>query len=186
MRSDTLPKQSAISYLRGLAVIHALLATAMTKPVLNEYRVRQQERLDDLLATLEAAGVTGFPEVPQSAAAALRLGDELLLATPDPIFLLGACYVLEGSQLGAQILKHHLAAALELPADQLLYHAASTTTARQRWDAFRTGLDGMDLTEAQAESIIRTAQLTFEGIGILARASYSFDTEAGVVLQRNT
>lgn len=164
LQNDSLPKQSPVSYLRGLSVIHALLATAITAPTLAEYRIRQHERLDDLVAMLENNGAATMSDIPQATDAALQLGDELLrLPTDDHISLLGACYVLEGSQLGGQVLRDHLAKALDLPPDQVAYHGATGKEARQRWDAFRHGLDLMDLTEEQAIAMIHAASVTSKG-----------------------
>lgn len=177
LKADALPRQSAVSYLRGLAVVHALVETALARHSQGTLGPWQPGagRLEDLQATLEAAGGTAFPDIVEAAEAALELGDRLLLRSGQPAAMLGPYYVLEGSQLGGELLRRHFAVALGLPTDRLAYFRDDHATLRRGWQAFRSALDGLDPGAEAVAAMVAAAQETFEGIGRLAAAAYPYD-----------
>ncbi len=165
LRADELPVQSAVSYLRGLAIVHAVLESCLSgrSGLSHELWRPGMERLPELLATFEAADVARLPDVPRAIDAALRLGDRILLAAHEPVRLLGPLYVLEGSQLGGQVLRRHLAAALGLATSRVAY-GGDGSTVQARWRSFKDALDALRLGTAEVEGILAAAQATFDGI----------------------
>ncbi len=172
LRADELPVQSVVSYLRGLAIVHAVLESCLNggSGLSRELWRPGMERLPELLATFEAADVARLPDVPRAIDAALRLGDRILLAAHEPVRLLGPLYVLEGSQLGGQVLRRHLAAALGLAKSRVAYGGEGSTVPA-RWRSFKDALDALPLGSCEVEGILAAAQATFDGIAGLAQAA---------------
>jgi heme oxygenase len=176
LRAEELPVQSAVSYLRGLAIVHAVLESCLSgrSGLSRELWRPGMERLPELLATFEAADVAGLPDVPRAIDAALRLGDRILLAAHEPVRLLGPLYVLEGSQLGGQVLRRHLAAALGLAPSRVAYGGEGAAV-QARWRSFEGALDSLRLETAEVEGILAAAQATFDGISELAQAAFPYE-----------
>ncbi len=176
LRADELPVQSVVSYLRGLAIVHAVLESCLNggSGLSRELWRPGMERLPELLATFEAADVARLPDVPRAIDAALRLGDRILLAAHEPVRLLGPLYVLEGSQLGGQVLRRHLAAALGLAKSRVAYGGEGSTVPA-RWRSFKDALDALPLGSCEVEGILAAAQATFDGIAGLAQAAFPYD-----------
>ena len=175
MRRDDLPRQCAVSYLRGLTIVHAVLESCLSSasaglPILQRAQAR---RSASLRATLEAADTAGLPDIPRAIDAAIRLADRILLAAHQPEALLGPLYVLEGSQLGGQILRRHLATALDIAPERISYIAEPKTVAAE-WASLRRDLDGLELPEQAVEAVLRAAEATFEGIAELAASAYPY------------
>lgn len=177
LKTGTLPRQSALSYLRGLGVVHALVETALQRNVGDAFGPWQpgSGRLEDLEATLEAAGAAGYPDVPDATEAAIELGDRILLRSGDRAALLGPYYMLERSQLEGEMLRKHFAAVLGLSTDRVLYFRDDHATLKRGWQTFGRALDGLDLDAESIESTVRAAQETLEGIGRLAEAAFPYD-----------
>lgn len=175
MRSDVLPRQSVVSYLRGLAIVHAVLESCLgSAPASLQILKRpQMRRAASLRSTLAAAGATDLPDIPRAIDAAIRLADRILLVAHRPAALLGPLYVLEGSQLGGQILRRHLAAALGGAPEHIAYIAEPKALAAG-WAVFRRELDDLELPEPEVEAVLRAAEATFEGIADLATGAYPY------------
>lgn len=176
LRGDGLPRQSAVSYLRGLAIVHAVLESclASSPSSLRILKRPKVQRTASLRATLAAAGATALPDVPRAIDAAIRLADRVLLAAEPPAALLGPLYVLEGSQLGGQVLRRHLAVALGVAPEHIAYIAEPAAVAIE-WAEFRRELDDLELPEPEVEAVLRAAEATFEGIADLAASAFPYE-----------
>lgn len=175
LRRDDLSRQCAISYLRGLMIVHAVLESCLSSAPANLRILKRPQmlRTASLRATLEAADAAGLPDIPRAIDAAIRLADRILLAAHRPTALLGPLYVLEGSQLGGQILRQHLAVALGVAPERVAYIAEPKAIATE-WAAFRRELDALALPEQEVEAVLRAAEATFDGIADLATGVYPY------------
>ena len=178
LTNHDLPKQSAVSYLRGMAVIHSTLETSLLRTAGADFGPWHQRcrRLDDLLATLANAGVAELPDIPGAVEASIDLADRILLDSGEVTTLLGYLYVLEGSQLGGQLLRRHFAAALGVEPDQVRYYTRDRRTLQTRWSKFRQQLDALELDEQGLEPMLEAARACFNGIGELARSCFPFES----------
>ena len=169
-----LPRQSAVSYLRGMAVIHSTLETSLLRTAGADFGPWHEgcRRLDDLLATLGNAEVAELPDIPGAVEASIDLADRILLDSGEATTLLGYLYVLEGSQLGGQLLRRHFAAALGIESEQVLYYTRDRKTLKARWSQFRQRLDALDIDEASLAQMLEAARSCFEGISELARSCF--------------
>jgi heme oxygenase len=84
--------------------------------------------------------------------------------TSNPIALLGALYVLEGSTNGGRFLARSLRQAWNLDGDGLSYFDPYGEEQPQRWAAFKRDMDGADFDADQEASILEMARATFIAI----------------------
>lgn len=127
-----------------------------TAAVVAEYQFQEGYLRGDL----EYLGVAERPE-PLPATQAFTAYIERL-AREQPVALLGVHYVLEGSNNGSRFLARSISAALGLTdgqGTQFLdpYGAAQ----RERWQAFREGMNGLRLAPDQREAMVEAAKQTF-------------------------
>ena len=163
------PKQSVVAYLRGLAVIHAVLERSLEleAPGLWEPGLA---RLPALLADLESCGAAQFPDIDAAVDAALSHADAILADGKHPPSLAGHFYVLEGSMLGGQTQAGLFSAALGTPKRQLAYFDAGTEGVPARWKRVKQRLDAIPASEAGAVEV--SARAAFGGVGKLAAACF--------------
>lgn len=84
-------------------------------------------------------------------------------ADGDPEFLLGVHYVLEGSTNGGQFIARRLREVFDLEgAVGCSYFNPHGAAQRERWTAFRSGLDGLTLHAGDADRIEGGARYMFE------------------------
>lgn len=135
------------------------------EPRLSAMFAAHHRRLANYDADLAVFGVAEEHRAPLPAAhaAAGWIGS---LAASSPIALLGVLYVIEGSTNGGQFLSRILSKAFGSAANAGLSsldpHGGHT---RERWGAFRVGLDGLTLSTSECEAIIAAARETFDRIG---------------------
>ncbi len=82
----------------------------------------------------------------------------------DPVALLGALYVLEGSTNGGRFLARALRKSWNLEGDGLAYFDPYGDEQPQKWATFRRDMDEASLNADQQESIIEMAKATFLAI----------------------
>ncbi len=172
LAEGTLPKQSAVSYLRGLAIVHAVLERSLELAAIPGLWDPALARLPALLDDLAGCGATGLPDIDPAIDAAIALGDAILLDTDHPARLAGRLYVLEGSLLGGQILKGWFAAALGAPDTTLAYFTPGPEGAGRRWQQVKQRLDALPL-EYLPEAIA-AAKATFAGIEQMAIGCFPY------------
>jgi heme oxygenase len=78
---------------------------------------RASPKVHLLVADLEALGAERIPSVTGAIQGALDYGTEILTSADDPLSLVGALYVLEGSQNGGIALKREYARCTGIPED---------------------------------------------------------------------
>lgn len=179
LRTGELPRASMVSYLRGLAILHAVVETALARGFGASYGPWRagSTRVDDLLATLEVAGAEALPDVPRAVTAALAWADAVLLASRSGAALLGTHYVLEGSQLGGHVLRAHVAAALGVAPDWVTYFTGDRAALDRRWAAYRSDLDALDLGDAEGDELIEAARAAYAGVEAIAAGAFPFQED---------
>jgi heme oxygenase len=86
----------------------------------------------------------------------------------NPVALLGALYVLEGSTNGGRFLARALRQSWNLDGDGLAYFDPYGDEQPQRWAAFKRDMDGASFAAEQQEAIIEMAKSTFRAIAELS------------------
>lgn len=163
-----LPKQAAVSYLRGLAVIHGALERTLSRSAPPAFWSPADARLEAVISDLEAAGASGMPDIPAASDAALDAADRVMSHGDALGPLAGTLYVVEGSLLGGQALASPLAAALGAPGRALAYYAPGAA----RWRSFKGRLDALAVEEKGA---IEAALATFNEVTRLAEACWPYE-----------
>jgi heme oxygenase len=82
----------------------------------------------------------------------------------DPVALLGALYVLEGSTNGGRFLARALRKSWNLDAEGLSYFDPYGDEQPQRWAAFKRQMDEASLDVGQEDAIVEMAKVTFHAI----------------------
>lgn len=166
-----LPKQAAVSYLRGLAAIHGALERTLSRSAPPAFWNPADARLEALISDLEAAGASGMPDIPAASDASLDAADRIMSHGDALGPLAGTLYVVEGSLLGGQVLAAPLAAALGAPGRALAYYAPGAA----RWRGFKGRLDALVIPE---EGAIKAALATFRDVTRLADACHPFEASS--------
>ena len=176
LQAGELPRTSMVSYLRGLSIVHAVLETNFARRFGRSYGPWRagSTRVEDLLATLEAAGATALPDVSRVLEAALTWADAVMLDSHRGPALLGAHYVLEGSQLGGRVLREHVAGALGIAPEQVTYFSGDGTAIDRRWAQYRVDLDALELDEGEQDTLIGAAQAAYAGVASIAAAAFPY------------
>ena len=176
LRAGELPRTSLVSYLRGLTIVHAGLETALSRRFGASYGPWRagSTRVDDLMATLEAAGATGMPDVPRAVDAALAWADTVMLESERGPALLGMHYVLEGSQLGGHVLRDRVAGALGVAPERVTYYRGDAALLGPRWEAYRADLNAMGLDGDEQEVLIEAAHVAYDGVEAVASAAFPY------------
>jgi heme oxygenase len=82
----------------------------------------------------------------------------------NPVALLGALYVLEGSTNGGRFLARALRQSWDLDGDGLSYFDPYGEEQPQRWAAFKRDMEEASFAADQQEAIIEMAKMTFQAI----------------------
>jgi heme oxygenase len=177
LQAGALEKIALISWLRCLAVVHAVLERELSRTshrrirTLGALTVPKIPFLVDDLAAMEA---NGLPSVMPALRIAIDFAAEILTAAADPLTLVGCLYVLEGSQIGGLALKPAYGRCLGESGLQLSYVGCYGGDTEARWDAFRACLDSFALENAEAESVVNAASRCFEQIGNICTALHPY------------
>jgi heme oxygenase len=177
LHAGSLPKLAVVSFLRSLAIIHAVLERNITQalgPRLASLSIVTQPKVPLLVADLEALGAASLPSVSAAIDGALLYGAEILTLAVNPMSLVGILYVLEGSQNGGIVLKQAYARCLEIPEEQLSYIGCYGRKTKAHWAAFSKVLNSLTLSEEQRTDVVRSAILCLERIGAVCAALYPY------------
>lgn len=177
-----LPRELFIRQLQALAMIHRALERALAVNDDPAVRLVWNDGLAKLpllkrdLAALEASEPD--PDDPAIIAARRCVDDISTTNQSDPIALLGFLYVLEGSTLGATILRKHLTAMYDIDETTgLAYYSPYGNAVMPHWQQFKADMNAIDLTEAQTHSVIDAAKRMFAHIGsVLTALSAELET----------
>jgi heme oxygenase len=177
LHTGSLPKPAIVSFLRSLSIIQAVLerslSTISSGPIAELSR-HASPKVHLLVADLEALGAESIPSVTGAIQGALDYGAEILTTADDPLSLVGALYVLEGSQNGGIALKHDYAQCTGVPEDRLSYIGCYGTATAVRWSAFCGVLNALALTDDQANQVAQSAVLCFERLENICAALYPY------------
>jgi len=124
LHDGDLPALAIVSFLEGLAIIHAVLERSLAEVLggpIAELRQHVQPKIPLLLADLDTLGAASLPSISSAIEGALGYAADILTKADNPFTLIGPLYVLEGSQNGGLALKRAYASCLGVPKDQLSY-----------------------------------------------------------------
>lgn len=131
-------------------------------------------------ADLYTKDVAGLSAAPRSGASAPEAAFTARLsgwASTDPIALLGALYVLEGSTNGGPFIQK--AMARSMPGVTLSALNPHGPDQAPRWTAFKTAIDGLGLTRDRQDAVVRAAAETFSALCSIMSASTAGLAPAG-------
>lgn len=152
---DRLAAQHAAAGRVQLAVEHAL--DAATSPEVRAV-YRDHHRRSALYAR-DVLGLGAAPDAGASPEEAAFVSQIAAWASNDPVALLGALYVLEGSTNGGPFIQK--AVARVSPGLSLTALNPHGDQQAPRWAQFKTALDALSLTGPQQDSVVRAASATF-------------------------
>lgn len=187
LAAGRLALESYVGQLRALAVIHSVLEHALTdctdervtavwRPDMRKFALLQQD-----LRYFEPRAVADLKE---AAEIALQTAEHLrLLAIGQPLALLGSIYVLEGSTLGAAVVRPLVARAFLLTEnDGLAYLRPYGDHAPDRWSAFRERMNALTLSAGDRSQIVTEAVAFFGRLETLFIALHPFSSESRTFL----
>ncbi len=182
-----LPLESYAGLLRALACIHRALETGIAAAAAPAVRQVWQDGMRKLpllqrdLSFFEPRVLADIHGATTAAEAAARFISEE--AAENPLALLGCLYVLEGSTMGAAVLHPRFARAFLLAGeDGLAYLRNYGAEAGARWAQFSGRMNGLCLSQAEREWIVRTAQQFFARLKALHEALFPFLEDSKVYL----
>ena len=156
------------AYLGQLYQVHQSLESALENnrevhPAIGALATADRMRIPDLDRDLEFYGFDhGRIAVGD---AARRFSDQIReIEKLDPVALLGALYVLEGSTNGGRFLARTLRKSWNLDGEGLAYFDPYGDEQPQMWAAFRREMEEATFEADQEEAIIEMAKSTFQAI----------------------
>jgi len=176
----SLPALAVVTWLRSLALVHAVLARALAAcgdPAVAALAPWAADKLPLLVADLAAHGNETVPTIGPAIEQALACGSEIVARDDQPLALVGALYVLEGSQKGGAVLAGAYARCVGAP---LAYFGCHGTDTARVWREFAATLDALAIDAAGAERAATAAVRCFEAIERICAALHPFD-EASLV-----
>lgn len=102
-----------------------------------------------------------------------------------PLALLAALYVLEGSNMGASIIRKRLKELHNLPADQQGLSSLDPhgSELMNRWRQFAGQVNALDLTDEQKDRMVDAASDTFKAVGDIHNAVYDANFPAAAAAE---
>jgi len=165
-------RSTFIAYLCQLHAVHDALETALREvqdrhPAIAVLATPDRMRVPDLERDLEFYGCDRD---------GLSVGDaagrfvSLVTRTRDsePVALLGALYVLEGSTNGGRFLAHVLRRSWNLDGDGLAYFDPYGDLQPPKWAAFKREMDEAAFDADHRDAIVEMAKKTFEAIAAVS------------------
>ena len=182
-----LPLESYVGQLRALAVIHGVLeetlANCADPRVASVWRddMRKVPLLQQDLRYFEPRAVADLKDAVE---AAIAIDTHVRLDSIDePLTLLGYVYVLEGSTLGAEVVKPLVARAFLLSGEGGLSYLSSYGPAvRARWGQFQQRMNALQLSAAERGRIAEAAIDFFKRMEAVFLALYPFAPESKTFL----
>ena len=182
-----LPLESYVGQLRAASIIHGVVEQALEcspderVALVWNRDMRKLPLLEQDLRYFEPRAVADLKEATE---VALKTAERLRLRSVEqPISLLGCLYVLEGSTLGAMVLRPLYARAFLLTGDEGLSYLYSYGTAvHARWERYKKRMDQLELSEEEREKVIEGANELFDQLEAIFRALYPFRPESKTFL----
>ena len=165
----TLPRPLYLRWLGQMLHIHVALEAHLDRLVARNPQLKSvfddgRRRVAPLEKDLVFLGSTmDQPALPVARAMMARME---ILATAQPLALLGILYVLEGSTNGSKFIARKVRPAYELPAtgEGSAYLDPYGDVQPVRWQEFKAAMDALRLPAAEVEPIVLAAQQTFDSI----------------------
>jgi heme oxygenase len=178
-----LPLESFVGQLRALAVVHGALEQALAdSPEARVAAVWRDDlrRLPQLLLDLAYFAPRAVLDVTGAAAAAVRATEVIRrTAAGQPVALLGYLYVIEGSNLGAAVLRRLYARAYLLADDGgLAYWTQDPAAVQPRWTQVCQRLDAQPLTPLERGWVLDAAGTLFGLLHDVFSALYPIQPES--------
>ena len=180
LHDGDLPALAIVSFLEGLAIIHAVLERSLAEVLggpIAELRQHVQPKIPLLLADLDTLGAASLPSISSAIEGALGYAADILTKADNPFTLIGPLYVLEGSQNGGLALKRAYASCLGVPKDQLSYIGCYGSRTAAHWKAFTHQLDLLPLTEDSATQVVESAIDCFEQLAKICAALFPYSDQ---------
>jgi heme oxygenase len=182
-----LPLESYVGQLRALALIHGVLEQAL------------ENCSDERVASVWSADLGKLPQLQQdlryfeprtvadlkeAVEAALKIAEQLRLRSLEqPLSLLGWLYVLEGSTLGAVVLRPQYSRAFLLPGkDGLAYLHNYGPAVHAHWAQYQQRMNALSLSAEEREQMIQAASDFFNQLEAIFQALYPFQPESKTFL----
>lgn len=182
-----LPLESYVGQLRALSAIHGVLEQAL------------ENCSDERIASVWNGGMCKLPllqqdlryfeprsvaDLKEATEAALKTADDLRLRSiNEPLSLLGWVYVLEGSTLGALVVRPLVARAFLLIGEEgLAYLHSYGCTVHLRWAEYQQRMNSLRLSAEEREQVVGAAIDFFAQLETLYRALYPFQPESRTYL----
>ncbi len=156
------------AYLGQLYLVHQKLESALEEaasdnPTIGTLATADRMRVPDLEKDLDFYGLD--PHDLEPGAATVRFCQAIdRVDAEDPVALLGALYVLEGSTNGGKFLARVLRKAWNLGDEGLSYFDPYGDQQPQRWAAFKTDMENIAFDTDQQDAILEAADQTFKAI----------------------
>jgi len=182
-----LPLESYVGQLRALAAIHGVLEKALEsnpdERVASVWNpdMRKLDRLQQDLRYFEPRAVADIKEAVE---VALKAADLLRLRSVEaPLTILGCLYVLEGSTIGALVLRPLYARAFVLTGEDGLAALHSYGHAvHSHWARYQQRMNALSLSLEEREGMIQAANDFFAQLEAIFQALYPFQPESKTYL----
>jgi heme oxygenase len=161
-------RQAFVAYLGQLYHVHGALEDALENagvrhPIIAAMATADRMRIPDLDRDLAHYGID--PAVIEPGSAAGRFTELVERAsTTNPVALLGALYVLEGSTNGGRFLANVLRTSWGVDGEGLSYLDPYGDRQPEQWASFRREMDAASFEGGQQDAVVEMAKRTFEAI----------------------
>jgi heme oxygenase len=163
---ETISRDAYAAGLQQHYHVYAALERALeTTPTLEGVYRQDQSRLEHVRADLTFFGAEPNAELLEASNAIIALFNRF--AAEDPLALLGAFYVFEGSRLGSSVLYLHLSRALDVdpaPGNGLDMHMGGLATLGRDFKRLLEILERFAEDDEQTEAIVAGAESTFRAL----------------------
>jgi heme oxygenase len=178
-----LPLESYLGQLRALAVIYGVLEQVLAScadPRIGSVWNREMLKLPLLENDLRFFASRTVPDLKEALDVALKAAEQIrFLSVEYPLALLGYVYVLEGSTLGATVLRPLIARAFLLTgAEGLAYLQNYGPEVRASWAQFQQRMNQLCLSAEERGQIVKAAGDFFQRLDSVFRALYPFPPES--------
>jgi len=172
MVNEQLPRAVFVQHLQAMRLVHSALEQALadsTDPAVQVIWSDDLAKAPLLRRDLDALGPVEL--TPATARATQSFVDDISDTAEDqPTALLGFLYVLEGSTLGATILRKHLMAMYDIDETcGLAYYWPYGNQVMPHWKQFKAQMNAAPIGTDQHDAIIEAARRAFRHIGAILR-----------------
>ena len=182
-----LPLESYVGQLRALVAIHGVIEQALggcEDARIASVWTADMRKLFLLQHDLHYFEPRTVADIREAVTAALKTADALRLRSlEEPLSLLGWVYVLEGSTLGAVLVRSLVARALLLAGEEgMAYLNCYGAEVDARWAQYRQRMNALQLSADERALIVRAAGELFVLLETVFRALYPFQPESTTYL----